>query len=78
MRKAINTRYPDSEYIVRDSFWAWRVKAGRFTISMYPEEDYIEDHNFIRVSYLAWDAETDDSRAIKAKKVLEYLRKNDN
>ena len=76
MRKIINTKYPDSEYIVGESFWAWRVKAGKFTITMYPEEDCIEDHNFIRVSYMAWGTETDESLAIKAEKVVEYLEKN--
>ncbi len=76
MRKIINTKYPDTEYIVGDKFWAWRVENGHFTITMFPQEDCIEDFNYIRVIYLMWVNEDIDVIVERGEKILNHLQKN--
>jgi len=76
MREIINTRYPDTEYIVGEKFWAWRVESEKFTISMSIREDCIEKYNYIKVTYLMWDVESISSKVEKVKKTLKHLNRN--
>ncbi len=76
MRKIINTRYPDTEYIAGENFWAWRVEKKSFTITMSIKEDCIKDYNHIEITYLMWDVENIESKVERVKKILKHLNQN--
>ncbi|MEW6558527.1 MAG: hypothetical protein AB1349_14455 [Elusimicrobiota bacterium] len=72
VRKIINEKYRKPEHITGESFWCWRIDEGKYTISLYSQEECSEDYNQIVISYIAWHG----VEIKKVKKLYNHLKEN--